>query len=145
MNIIKAKVGEVVKPEEAALVGKLKQKYTELLNVANQRNVLKYKLDQMPIASAIIIFEKPKSKDVCLNAHDRYAPKNGYGRKPPLDFLFRGHYHLEVTSAPEPNSIYWENYNENSCRKLIFIVIFVIMILISLLITFSFKIQIFGI
>ena len=92
----------------------------------------------MPISSAIVIFEKPKSKDVCINAHARYAPKNGYGKKPSLDFLFRGHYHLEVTSAPEPNAIYWENYNENSCRKLIFIVIFVILILILLLVTFSF-------
>ena len=77
---------------------KLQRTYTELLNVAAANNPLKYKLDQFPISSAIVVFESPKARDVCILAHQKFAPDLTLDcrSQPPLEFLFRGHYHLTV-------------------------------------------------
>lgn len=75
-------------------------------------NTKRLKLDKFPILSAIVVFESTKAKDVCLKAYERFAPKYTVNclHTTPLDFLFKGHFHLEVTNPPEPFAIYWENY-----------------------------------
>jgi len=100
-------------------------------------NPLRLKLDQFPLESAIIIFEKPKSKEVCLHAHREFAPVNTLDcfRKVPLDFLFRGHYHLTVSEPPEPYAIYWDNYHQSMVRKLVFGIFMLILVLLFLSIT----------
>lgn len=103
-------------------------------------NPQRYRLDQFPIVSAIVIFEKPKSRDVCLYAHRKMAPEYTLNcmRKVPLEFLFRGHYHLTVEEPPEPHAIYWQNYRENVARKLVFGFLLSMIIIICLGITLSF-------
>jgi len=91
--------GEQVKDKEQENVRALKQQYMELLNVGANKNPMKFKTDQFPIASAIVIFEKPKARDVCVFAHNRYSPAYTLNcvKKVPLEFLFRGHYPLTVS------------------------------------------------
>jgi hypothetical protein len=81
-------------------------------------NPKKIKLHQFPIEAAIVVFENPKARDVCLKAYAKYSPYYQLNcfRKVPLKFLFRGHYHLHLRKAPEPNAIYWENYNQAPCK-----------------------------
>jgi hypothetical protein len=59
-------------------------------------------------------------------------------RKVPLEFLFRGHYHLVVSKPPEPHAIYWENYQENIVRKLVFGFLLSIIVVVCLAITLGF-------
>lgn len=90
-----------------------------------------------PIESAIIIFEKPNSREVCLLAHRDFAPKHTLNccRRVPLDFLFRGHYHLTVGRPPEPYAIYWDNYHQSMVRKLVFGLFLTVLTLLFLSIT----------
>lgn len=101
------------------------------MTVGQIKNPLKMKTEQFPIAAAIVVFEKPKARDVCIFAHDQYAPAYtlNCAKKPPMEMLFRGYYPLNVTAAPEPASIYWENYRSTVIRKVIFgIILFCLLI-----------------
>ena len=118
----------------------LETEYHELLNIAQDQNPLRLKLNQFPIVSAMVVFETPKSKTVCLNAHRQFAPyyKLNCFSKTPLDFLLRGHYHLTVSEPPEPHSIYWDNYETSMTRRIIMGVLLSVILLLCLAITWVF-------
>ena len=112
----------------------------ELLNIAQDRNPLRLRLEQFPIISAMVVFEKPKSQEICLNAYRKFAPSftaNCF-RKSPLELLLRGYYHLTVTTPPEPYEIYWDNYNQSFSRQIVFFIIIIIICLLLLSITWIF-------
>ena len=132
--------GQAVDSKTAAAASTLHRQYTELLNIGELMNPLRHRLDQFPIVSAIVTFEKPQSRDVCLYAHGTMAPEYTLNccRKVPLEFLFRGHYHLVVSKPPEPHAIYWENYQESIGRKLVFGFLLSIIVFVCLAITLGF-------
>ena len=137
---VKESLDQDVNPNEAKRPADLRTEYYELLNIAQLMNPPRFRLDQFPIISAIVIFEKPKSRDVCLHAHRKFAPQHTLNcfRQAPLDFLFRGHYLLTVSEPPEPYAIYWDNYHLSIVRKDIFGLLLTVLILLFLSITLAF-------
>lgn len=66
------------------------------------------------------------NKNRCLN----------FGKNYPSEFLYNNYYKLSVKAAPEPNTIYWENYGSSKI-KLIIKMFFLICVLVGfVLITF---------
>jgi len=102
--------------------------------MASNMNPSQLKLDQFPIVSAIVIFEKPKSKNVCLYAHNQNAPSITVNccQQVPIEYLFRGHYHLVVTDPPEPFAIYWDNYRQGVVARIIAIISLIVLIGLAL-------------
>jgi hypothetical protein len=139
-NKVKNSLEISVSNSESKKPGNLRTEYYELLNIGQKMNPLRLKVDQFPIESAIVIFEKPKSRDVCLYAYREHAPivtVNGCKRVP-LEFLFRGHYHLTVSEPPEPFAIYWDNYHLSYCRTIVFGTFILAMSVLFLAVTVGF-------
>jgi hypothetical protein len=101
---------------------------------------LRLKLSQFPIVSAMVTFETPKAKTVCMNAHRTYAPyyKLNCFKKTPLDYLLRGHYHLTVSDPPEPHAIHWDNFEAGMSRRIIMGLLLTVIIVLCLAITWLF-------
>lgn len=111
---------------------RLLEEFNELVNIGLSMNPFQWRLDQFPITSAIVIFERPKSKDVCLYAYKRDAPEYTFNccKRTPVDYLFRGLFHLQMKDPPQPYHIYWENYTTSMVRRLfIGITLFFILVL----------------
>mmetsp|Transcript_29496 Transcript_29496/g.44821 ORF Transcript_29496/g.44821 Transcript_29496/m.44821 type:complete len:137 (+) Transcript_29496:1109-1519(+) len=105
-------------------------------------NPMLYKLDQFSIESAIVVFETPKSKEVCLHAYQKFNPAYTFNcfYRAPIEFLLRGHFHLMVNEPPEPYSIYWDNYRQSMVRKLFIGILLALSCLLYLAITFGFTV-----
>ena len=71
---VKKKNDEHVSDSAVAEVQSMQQKFSELFNLANRYNKARDKLERFPIASAIVVFERPLHRDVCSNAYRRYSP-----------------------------------------------------------------------
>lgn len=64
-------------------------------------------------------------------------------KKVPVDFKFRGHYHLDVDIPPEPSGINWENYKTTFCSRFFFSIVLALilssLLVASILLTYSIK------
>ena len=60
---------KVVEPYEREYADHLKKHYLALTAVADKKNPAKLRYDQFPIGTAIVIFEKPLYRNVCLFAY----------------------------------------------------------------------------
>lgn len=56
--------------------------------------------------------------------------------KYPEEFKYAGNHKLSVKAAPEPNSIYWENYTVSSLSRVARIFLLFIVIIFFIAITF---------
>ena len=66
---LKKKLKLKVKDKETDRVDNLYEQYLSLVNLGDSINNKRLKLDKFPILSAIVVFESPFSKDVCLKAY----------------------------------------------------------------------------
>lgn len=69
---------------------------------------------------------------MCIRAHERFAPRYTLNccRKVPLEFLFRGYYHLIVGIPPEPYAIKWENSRPFVLGKILVFILFLAIVAI---------------
>lgn len=130
---LKKASGQTVSDKEVVRAKTLQDHYKKLIEAAIVLNPSKLQLDKFTIVSAIVIFEKPKSRDVCLFAHEEFAPTFTLAcwRKTPAEFLFRGHYHLSVAVPAEPFAINWANMKDNAGTRILFsLLLFLILVIL---------------
>ena len=65
-------------------------------------------------------------------AHKDKAPYFSFNlcRQVPVDYLFKGQYHLTVEVPPEPYTIYWDNLHSSAVNKILFSVTLLFFVLI---------------
>ena len=91
-----------------------------------------------PIVGAFLIFEREKSRNIALRAMNKYNLCS-FGRSYPSEFLYNGNIKLNVKAAPEPNTIYWENYGIS--KGIIFLRLFLLFIVLTALVVITFVIS----
>lgn len=117
-------------------VAAIKKRYDGLLQKANRANLMNFKSSDFPITGAFVIFENEKSQRNCLHSMNHFKTLKCNGDYP-SEFLLNGH-HLSVKEAPEPHSIFWENYNISSIGRFLRGFFIYILLLILLCVTYAF-------
>lgn len=98
-------------------VQELKKDYETALKRAVQRNNKHLNISQFPIVGAFVIFESEKARNTALHAMNNYGLFKFNGDYP-SQFLFNGKDRLKIQAAPEPYSVFWENYNVSSFGRI---------------------------